>query len=201
MPYDVGKDPYIDIDTGVLRNLLGKTTAKALDEAEANIAWSEISLMLQGTHPKLMDLTYEFFLAIHKQLFGAIYDWAGQLRTVEVSKGATSFARADYLQANLEMLFQQLAADDHWSVTDKQEFTEKLAYYYGELNVLHPFREGNGRTIRTFLSLLADCHGYYIAWGDMTAAENIQASIASYNGDEVPMRQLLLKIVQVADVV
>ncbi len=195
MPYDVGKDPYIDISTGVLRNLLGKTTVQSLDEAEANIAWSEISLVLQELHPKPAGLTLEFFLSIHKQLFGAIYDWAGQLRTVEVSKGTTSFARAEYLQVNLQALFRQFAAEEYCAAGSKAEFAEKLAYYYGELNVLHPFREGNGRTIRTFLSLVADCHGYYIAWGDMTAAENIQASIASYNGDEAPMRQLLLKIV------
>lgn len=101
MPYDVGKDPYIDAATGVLRNLLGKTTPESLDIAEASLVSAEVSLLLQDHHPAPADLTLEFFLAIHKQLFGAIYDWAGQLRTVEVSKGTTSFARVEYLHMNL----------------------------------------------------------------------------------------------------
>ena len=195
MPYDVGKDPYVDVSTGVLRNLLGVRNTEELELAEARIVSIAITKLVSRIHPVPTDLTFEFFLVIHKRLFGAIYDWAGQLRTVEVSKGTTSFARAEYLQVNLQALFQQLATDEYCASDSKEEFIEKLAYYYSELNVLHPFREGNGRTIRTFLSLLADCHGYYIAWGYMTAAENIQASIASYNGDEAPMRQLLLKIV------
>lgn len=195
MPYDVGKDPYTDTSMGLLRNLFGIDTSEELEAIEARIASIAITRIIAKTHPRPADLTLDFFFDIHKQLFGAIYDWAGQLRTVEVSKGTTSFARAEYLQVNLQALFRQFVADEYCAAGSKEEFAEKLAYYYGELNVLHPFREGNGRTIRTFLSLVADCHGYYIAWGDMTAAENIQASIASYSGDETLMRQLLLKIV------
>ena len=195
MPYEVGKDPYIDATTGILRNLLGVANADELERAEARIASIAITKVITKNHPAPTDLTPEFFLAIHKQLFGVIYDWAGQLRTVEVSKGTTSFARVEYLHMSLQALFRQFADDNYGAADNRQAFVEKLAYYYGELNVLHPFREGNGRTIRAFLSLVADAHGYYIAWGEMNPNENIAASIASYSGDEAPMCVLLDKIV------
>lgn len=194
MPYDVDRDPYVDASTGVMRNLLGITTNEELELAEARVASVAITKIMATTHLAPGDLTYDFFLSLHQQIFGAIYDWAGQLRTVEVSKGTTSFARAQYVEANLRALFQQLAAANDSMVDSKDELVATLAYYYGELNVLHPFREGNGRTIRTFLSLLAGCHGCYIAWDQMNPAENIQASIASYNGDDTPMRALLERI-------
>lgn len=194
MPYDVGEDPYIDSATGVLRNLLGIDDDNELELAEARIASIAITKVIATTHLMPSDLTLELLIDIHRQLFGAIYDWAGKLRTVEVSKGATSFARVEYLQMNLQELFGQFAADGYGAANDEREFVEKLAHYYGELNVLHPFREGNGRTIRTFLSLVADSHGYYIAWDEMDQDENTEASIASYNGDETPMYVLLDKI-------
>lgn len=195
MPYDVDRDPYTDGQTGVMRNLLGKTAAESLEAAEANIASSEIAIILQQAHPLPSDLTYTFFLGLHRQIFGAVYEWAGKLRTVEVSKGTTSFARVDYLGANLQTLLRQLADDDYCAADSLDEFVAQLAHYYSELNVLHPFREGNGRTIRTFLSLLADCHGCYIAWDQMDPTENIQACIASYNGDEAPLCVVLRRLV------
>lgn len=194
MPYSVGKDPYLDKNTGVLRNLLGNMTTASLDETEADIASSEIAIIEQN---KLQpaNLDYAFYLSLHKQIFGAIYDWAGQLRTVEVSKGNTSFARVQYLQTNLQELFEELRQDNYLNGLAHDELINGLAYYYGELNVLHPFREGNGRTNRTFLSVLAASHGYHIAWDQMDPAENVAASIASYNGNEAPMQLLLRPLV------
>jgi len=79
-------------------------------------------------------------------------------------------------------------------------FIGKLAYYYGELIVLHPFREGNGRATRTFLAMLADSIGWHLAWDEMDAKENEEASIAAYNGDLEPMRKMLKRIVTPIDI-
>lgn len=194
-PYSVSNDPYIDDQTGVLRNKLGYATEEELDAAESDFASSEIAIIIQEMHRERQELTAELFLGLHKQIFGALYDWAGQLRTVEVSKGATSFARVEYLEANLRQLLEELLTDEYWQADSREQLVARLAYYYGELNVLHPFREGNGRTIRTFLSLMADGRNHYIAWDEMTGEENIQASIASYNGDDAPLVRLLSRIV------
>ena len=194
MPHEVNVDPYIDASSGVLRNLLAIDDSRELERAEARIVSIAITKVGMQTHLKPTEQTLDFFLSLHKQLFNSIYAWAGQLRTVEISKGTTSFARAQYLQSSLQELFRQFAVDNQGVFSNKETLVEKLAYYYGELNVLHPFREGNGRTIRTFLSLVADRQGYYIAWDEMDAAENIQACIASYNGDESPLRRMLARI-------
>jgi len=195
MPYDIGNDPYTDKTTGVLSNLPGITDQQQLDAFEANTVYGEIAIILEELAPHPTDLTPEFFLSLHQQLFGTLYDWAGQLRTVEVSKGTTSFARVQYLPANLREVFAELARDNYCQNMTPSELIARLAHYYSELNVLHPFREGNGRTIRTFLSLLAASLGYYIAWGDMSASENIAACVAAYGGDEAPLEAMLARLV------
>jgi cell filamentation protein len=197
MPYEAGKDPYLDPVTGVLRNLLGITTQEALEGAEADITTVEIVALTGEDLPILLD---EYFNAdllreVHRQLFGGIYDWAGELRTVELSKGATSFARADHLAANLDRLMEELAADGVLRDLDRDAFMRRLAHYYAELIVLHPFREGNGRAIRTFLALLADNAGWFVAWDKMDPQANINASIAAYNGNEQPLQDIFGAII------
>jgi cell filamentation protein len=200
VPYDVNKDPYLDSETGALFNKLGLKTAKELDDAEAKLTAIEITALTTQDIPFYEDCDVALFKSVHKRMFNDIYDWAGELRTVELSKGTTSFARVQHLAINLDSLFEQLAKDDYIATTDLDEFINKLARYYGDLIVLHPFREGNGRTIRTFMAMLAESIGWHIAWDEMDPQENIDASIAAYKGDEKPLREMLAKIVTPIDV-
>lgn len=200
MPYEVSDDPYIDQKTGILRNLLGATSQLQLDDAEARTVSVEAVLLTTEDQYSPEDFTLGLFMSVHKQLFGSIYDWAGELRTVDVSKGSTSFARAAFLETNLRELFVRLQNDEYCMTTDFDEFVNKLTYYYGELIILHPFREGNGRAIRTFLTMLAESIGWHIAWDEMSPQENIQASIAVYSGDDKPLRTMLSRIVTAQDV-
>ena len=133
-------------------------------------------------------------------MFEVIYDWAGKLRTVEVSKGTTSFARWEHLSTSLDALFEELKEDNYLMTTYFEEFVKLLAHYCGELIVIHPFREGNGRAIRTFLAMLAESIGWHIAWDEMDLQENIDASIAAYNEDEEPTRRMLTKFVTPIDI-
>ncbi len=149
-------------------------------------------------------LSFEAFNAnllstIHKRLFGELYDWAGDLRTVEVSKGETSFARVEYLSTNIQALFDRLKDDKYLKDLDFDAFTKALARYYGDLVVLHPFREGNGRAIRTLLAMLAEKLGWDIAWGDMDPQQNIDACIASYQRDNAALVLMLSTIVDRLD--
>jgi cell filamentation protein len=200
MPYDVDNDPYIDARTGIFRNLLNIRSESELEEAEAKLTALEITALTTQGSFHLEEFNLALFRSIHHQLFKELYDWAGEFRTVEISKGDTSFARVAYLQPNLEALFKQLKMDDYLMTTDLDEFAAQLAHYYGELIVLHPFREGNGRTIRTFLALLTDSIGWHIAWDEMDPTQNIAASIAAYNGNEEPLKQMLEKIVTAQDI-
>ncbi len=196
MPYDVDNDPYLNKKTGVLRNLLGITNQKELDQAEAEISAVQISTLTIEDKPPLKEFNWRLLCELHHYIFGDIYDWAGKIRTIEFSKGRTSFARIDSIVPSLQVIFKSLASENYLDGLDEDEFVRHLAHYYSELNVVHPFREGNGRAIRTLLSMLAEDLGWNIAWGDMDRKENIAACIAGYNGDEKPLSQMLSKIIE-----
>jgi cell filamentation protein len=105
------------------------------------------------------------------------HDWAGELRTIEISKGNTRFAFGPYLESLGQELFSRLKAERYLAGLDQKSFVERLAWFYSESNTLHPFREGNGRAIRTLLSLPAyQTAGVVIAWDRMSAQANVDAS-------------------------
>lgn len=199
MPYDVGKDPYLDKSTGILRNLLGIKTQKELDRAEAEISSVQISTLTIEDKPPLEEFSWKLLCDTHHYIFGDIYDWAGQARTIELSKDTTSFARATHIVSSAEEIFKNLAAEDYLYGLDFDDFVERLAHYYSELIILHPFREGNGRAIRTLLSMLAENVGWNIAWEQMNPQDNINACIAAYHGDEELLQKMLRNIIEPAD--
>lgn len=199
MPYDVENDPYLDKKAGILRNLLGISTRAELEGAEARLTAVEITALTTEDIPPSDEFSKDLFMLVHRQIFKDIYDWAGKLRTVELSKGETSFARAKYIDASLDDIFKELERDHYITMLDFTSFIDKIAHYYSELIVLHPFRDGNGRAIRTFMAMLANSAGWHIAWDEMDPTYNIDASISAYNGDEVPMRILFENIVTPID--
>lgn len=108
---------------------------------------------------------------------------AGQLRTIDISKGGKLFAHHEYIDNAAAPIFEQLAHEKHLVGLDPIRFSERSAHYLGEPNGLHPFREGNGRAQREFVSHLAHYVGYYVAWERVKRSEMLQASIDSFDGD------------------
>ena len=88
-------------------------------------------------------------------------------------------------------LFGQLADEDHLRGLNQNEFSQRSAFYLGEINVLHPFREGNGRTQREFIGQLAREAGHNIEWTGIQQAEMIQASIDAYNGNSEGLARII----------
>lgn len=129
--------------------------------------------------------------AIHRHLFGDIYPWAGQIRSVDISKGETRFASHEQIESYAPKITGPLAREQFLQNLDPQEFSERAGYYLGELNVLHPFREGNGRAIREFVGQLARVAGYSIDWTSTERSEMTQASIEAYRGDHSRMSRLI----------
>jgi cell filamentation protein len=118
-------------------------------------------------------------LAIHKQLFGNVYDWAGQIRTVDIRKnadGAEYFLIVAKIPTALDFVFNELANENQLRGLDKKQFIARLAYFYDQLNYIHPFREGNGRAQRVFWSRVAHDAGYSIDWNKVVGDENDRAS-------------------------
>ena len=187
-------DVYVDPDSGVLKNRFGITDAKLLEATEADLVASR-SRELALT-PLAGDFNLAHLKAIHRYLFGDIYEWAGQLRTVDISKGNNHFAHHGHIQSAAESIFQHLGNEKHLAGLDVRSFGTRAAYYLGELNALHPFREGNGRAQRELISHLAHKNGHYIAWEQVTQPVLLQASIASFHGDLSLLESVIQSILE-----
>ncbi len=116
--------------------------------------FSQFRLTSYG-YPAFRDFSLQTWKNIHFYLFQDIYEWAGELRTVKISKGRTMFAAPEFIESEASRLFQRLRMEKFLVGQDQGPFISRLAHYYGELNVLHPFRKGNGRSQKLLFELLA----------------------------------------------
>lgn len=124
-----------------LENKLGLTSSADLAREEERISKKKaLELFENGMLDKLKGGTFSSLQAIHKYLFDKIYDFAGEIRTVNIAKGSFRFAPLMYLQAALQNI-------DKMPQSTFDEIVEK----YVEMNIAHPFREGNGRSTRIWL--------------------------------------------------
>lgn len=120
---------------------------------------------------------------IHKYIFQDLYPFAGELRQVQIEKGNTPFAHPLHLNENAKSLFKDLKNEKFLKGLDKEKFCQRASHYLTEINILHPFREGNGRTQREFIRTLGLKNGFEIDWSRMNGNEMIQASIRSVYRD------------------
>jgi cell filamentation protein len=182
-------DPYLDLQSGLLRNRLGVTEAHELRHVEAELTASRIYDLIRSPIPGAYDLAH--LRAFHRQIFQDLYDWAGELRTVSIGRGSRLFSLPQHLEADAGELFGWLARVEHLRGRDRDTFVDDLTALYADLNALHPFRDGNGRTQRAFLGQLAVEAGHPIHWAAMDPAENNAASKAAHEGDNDAVRSLL----------
>src|ERR1035438_8476060 len=181
MPSDPqGIDPHFDYEHGIRRNLRGYTTQAKLDRFEAaESAAANIRLKIS---PVKGALDSAHLKAIHARIFQNIYPWAGEFRQVNLRRSASYyFAIVQLLETNLSSTLAKLAAENHLKGLDAAAFASRAAYYLGELNTIHPFREGNGRTQREFIRELAAEDGRRINWNRVTRQQMYDASVESHN--------------------
>ena len=160
------KDPYLLNGSTCLINRLGITDTQALNEAEAAI--SEVAFAELIANPIEPTFNLEHLCRIHHYLFRDIYEWAGQLRQTEISKGGQLFLPYRNIEDVAAEVFYQLQKDSFLRELDETEFAYKAAYYLGRVNMIHPFREGNGRVQRIFLDQLAELSGYAFQWSGVS---------------------------------
>jgi cell filamentation protein len=185
-------DPYLYPGTNVLKNLRGLTDPEHLERFEARQTHRRIAELIDNAVSGEFDLGH--LKAIHRYIFQDVYEWAGQFRTVNISKGGHLFGVADFLESSLQQVLMKLAAENHLVGLDVYTFADRAAYFLGELNAAHPFREGNGRTQREFLRELGLKAGHYIDWRAVTAQEMIEASQLSHrSGDASLFIKMILK--------
>jgi cell filamentation protein len=179
-------DPYV-MPNGVLRNRLGVTDPDLLATAEADITRARLAQFADRSVPGNFDLGH--LRAVHARIFGDLYSWAGQLRTVDISTH-TPFCPVINLVPYAEEVFGRLGSSDRLRGLARGDFVGRMAALYGDLNALHPFREGNGRTQRAFLSQLGGQAGYRLDWTGLDQLENQEASIKSFL-DNDPLERML----------
>jgi cell filamentation protein len=170
-------DPYLDSRTGVLCNRVGATTHSALATAEADLtAFAAIEL---AENPVTVTRDLRQLRNIHHRLFRDVFEWAGELRTVDMRKAgdtaAEFFMPVSRLDSGAGFEFRELADDSFLRGMDKDQFVLRLAHHYDQVNYLHPFREGNGRTQRIFWSQIAHAAGFELDWRGVSGAANDRA--------------------------
>ncbi|WMJ75738.1 MULTISPECIES: Fic/DOC family protein [unclassified Sedimentibacter] len=150
---------YCYANSDVLTNKLNIRDSKILIEAERKLTMLRISDLIDTPIEGEFDLRH--LQAIHKYIFQDIYHWAGEIRTVNISKG-NMFCKAQYIEEQANSIFESLKKDNYLYSLGRDEMIIKLAYYFSEINALHPFREGNGRSQREFIRELALFFNYRI---------------------------------------
>lgn len=173
-------DPYVDPSSGCLRNRLGITDPVELQNAERSASLlREQSIRMHGL-PGGYDLPH--LQAFHRTIFQDVYPWAGEIRTCELAR-THPFCRPEYIEEQANQLFADLAVEDHLRGLERSDFVDRLTHYFSEINAIHPFREGNGRTQRIFFEQLARDAGYVLDWSLTTEHENVEACVAAIEGD------------------
>ena len=171
------KRPYVYPNTEILKNKFGIRDSERLLEIEKTItlgAWQDIR---EGKIKIKKTFDYKHLKSLHKELFKELYDWAGKERTVDISKPGTLFCRAMFIEEEAKRIFNNLKKDNFLKdIKDKSKFSEKLGQLFLDINMLHPFREGNGRSQRLFIGDLAKENGYYLEWTNISKEEMIQIS-------------------------
>lgn len=183
-------DPYLDPDTGILLNLVGARTRDALSEAEATLTRARNYELISDPVEPTGDLHQ--LQEIHRRLFQDVFAWAGQLRTVEIRKSEDYFMSPSRFSTAGAEVFVVLGAENLLANLSTDDFVERLAFHFNELNYFHAFREGNGRTQRFFWHQIAKQTGHPLDWRAVDSAANIHASRAAMErGNLQPLRELI----------
>jgi cell filamentation protein len=188
-------------DGKVLRNKLGVTSKKEMNDLEI-VEYQKAAIRLASAYTKDHKMTENDIKKIHKIIFGRLYNWAGTYRNVELSKDEFVFARVKFIGE----LMKQFSKEVLESLTPPKVKTEKelailLAKIHVEFILIHPFREGNGRTIRLLLHLITQQAGYkgmdfsFIYEKGKTFNQYIRSIYAGMQADYEPMARIMKRAI------
>ena len=162
-------DVYCIPGTAVLKNKAGITDQDQLDEYEGDFTAIRLLELTQSPVEGSFDLAH--LCKIHQYLFQDVYEWAGEVRSVDIIRGESRFCNVRHIQSYSSTVFSALAAEKYLVNLEPEVFANRLAHYLSEINAIHPFREGNGRVQRLFISQLAEQAGYTLDYSALDQAE------------------------------
>lgn len=179
-------DPYLYEDVPVLRNTLAIKDEKTLDLIEAERSRANMMLLYEQG---FQDFTPEGLQAIHRFLFEDIYDWAGKFRIINIEKREKLLAGRSVWYSNDEAIADDLAVvfrdihEEDWKRLSRKAFVSAISRYFARVWQIHPFREGNTRTVVMMLTFFVEHHGYYMD-------QELLAESAGYVRDSFVMASL-----------
>lgn len=176
--------------TNVLKNKLNIREQETLYVYERKLTMLRLRELIKK--PISGEFNLEHLQAIHWYIFQDIYDWAGEIRKVEIAK-QNMFCKVMFIRRQADEIFGRLRREKYLSGLSKKEFSRRIAFYFSEINALHSFREGNGRSQREFIRCLALQNGYVIRFANVSKEEMIEASKQSFLCDYQAMEVLFEK--------
>lgn len=182
------RDPFTYPHSSVLRNKLGIRDAAALDHVERRMVAQRAA---EGIPRGVFDLDH--LRTIHRHLFQDIYDWAGEIRTVELSKGGQQFQFRQFIETGMADVHRRLVRVNFLQELSAADFAREAGQIMGDVNYVHPFREGNGRTQLFYLEQLAEQTGHPLDLTQLDPQQWVEASRRAHEGDYTLMDQQITR--------
>ena len=169
----------------------------SLADIEAYLTADKMFDLLWNKKPTGL-LDFNYLKSLHKYIFKDIYEWAGNMRNVNISKGF-NFTDVRLIPDYASDIFNKLRKDKYYQDLNREILINKIADLYGNLNCLHPFREGNGRANKAFIQIVAGINGFLFDFSMISKEDWVHASIASCYGDNNKLINLLEKSIFILD--
>ena len=193
--YGTGEDPYCYLGTRILKNKFKIKSTHTLNEAEREITTTALTNNIHFSLPPY-DLTY--LKKIHYILFNYIYEWAGEVRIIDISKNDTRFCTSARIEPEAEKIFRDLEHKNYFQGYSHWFIVQNISELYADINVLHPFRDGNGRAQRILFEHIVLNNDYIIDWSVASTEEWITANIHGVNCNFQPLENIFRKAIKVA---
>lgn len=178
---------YCYKDTDILINKLDIRNDDELYNAEREL----VSLRIYELNEKPLkgNFDFKYLKDIHKYLFQDVYRWAGDIRNCNIAK-QDLFCLTEHIEVFGNHVFDRLKREKYFFNYDKETKLEKIVELFADINALHPFREGNGRSQRVFIESLAKINGIYLDLTNVSKMDMIVASHESINGDYEKLKDM-----------
>ena len=189
--YDAVNDPYCYFGTKVLKNRADIRQARELRQFELVMTTQRFDEPLPGGR-----FSVSHYCAVHHHLFQDVYSWAGKFRRVRISRRGSSFCYPEHIAREMRRLFADLRNRYFLRGLSQKEFAIQAAHFLAELNAIHAFRDGNGRSQLAFVTMLADRAGHPFDLARLRPVKFLKAMVASFFGNEKLLAAELVKVIR-----
>ena len=191
--YGAFADPYCYPGTTVLKNIPELRDAKALERYELSLS----DQRAREPFP-VGRLSVRHYRSIHWHLFRDVYAWAGRFRTIRIAKEQSVFCFPENIANEMKRVFADLRGAQFLRGLTAEAFVVSAAHVLSEVNAIHPFREGNGRTQFAFMALLGVVAGHPLDFAQLERERYLSAIKESFRGDERSLAAELRRFVTIS---